>query len=71
MPDDEWFEVTATVKVRHATARDAELHVVSLLSDKPRLFPVGTLHAEACADPTVRPRTSDRAKPPSGSRPRA
>jgi hypothetical protein len=60
-PDaDEWFEVRATVKVKHASARDAELHVVTLLSNKPRLFPVGVLNAEPCADPTVRPPGIDR-----------
>lgn len=50
----EWFEVTAKVKVRHITAHAAEIHVVGLLDDR-RLFPVGVLNAQPCADPTVRP----------------
>jgi hypothetical protein len=52
---DKWFEVRATVKVKHTDAHAAEMHVVGLLSSKPRLFPVGVLHAEPCEDPTVRP----------------
>ena len=54
---DQWFEVTASVKVRHDSAHDAELYVVSLLNvldAKERLFPVGVLTAEPCTDPTVR-----------------
>lgn len=66
---DQWFKVTATVKVKHATARDAELHVVDLLSNKPRLFPVGVLNAEPCADPTVRPREGGSGAEPSETNP--
>ena len=53
-PADQWFEVRATVKVKHANAHDAEMYVVGLLGSKPRLYPVGVLHAEPCEDPTVR-----------------
>ena len=62
MADEErWFEVSARVKVKHTSEREAERHVVDALSTSgpSRVFPVGIFHVEPCDDPTVRP--SERA----------